>query len=90
MQIRMLGLAACLCGVAYTASASDAWRNAPEQNDQARAEKPTLATHGYAWSQYQDQKPQAITHGYAWSQYQDQKPQAQKPALATHGYAWSQ
>jgi hypothetical protein len=71
MQIRRIGLAICLMGAAYTASAGYTWSQYQEKAPPAA--KPALATRGYTWSQYQpkapsSEKPVAAVHGYTWSQ----------------------
>ena len=49
MQIRRIGLAICLMGAAYTASAGYAWSE--YQAKVPPAAKPALSTHGYSWSE---------------------------------------
>jgi len=90
MQIRRIGLAICLMGAAYTASAGYSW------SDYATpADRPALQTHGYAWSELRAkappaQKPALATRGYAWSELKAKAPPAEKPAAHTDGYAWSE
>ena len=70
MEIRRIGIAICLMGAAYTASAGYAWSDF--QAKAPPAQKPALVTQGNAWSDYQPktppgEDPKAVVHGYAWS-----------------------
>ena len=70
MQIRRIGVAICLMGAAYTASAGYVWSD--YQPKAPAAERPALATRGYVWSDYQPkapaaEKPAAAVQGYVWS-----------------------
>jgi hypothetical protein len=83
MQIRTIGLTACLLGMTYTASAGYTWSEF--QGDEAKsAQGASAATHGYTWSTVRDSAPAAATHGYSWSTVRDAE-----PAAATHGYTWT-
>ena len=71
MQIRRIGLAICLMGAAYTASAGYLWSD--YQPKAPPADRPALVTQGYVWSNYQPKappadRPAAATRGYLWSE----------------------
>jgi hypothetical protein len=92
MEIRRIGLALCLMGAAYTASAGYVWSDfQPKAPPEA---KPALATKGYVWSDFQPKTPPGekaalATKGYSWSDFRPKAPSAEKPAAAVHGYVWS-